>query len=120
MVARRRAGPVAAARDVDQTPRGRLGVTADPVFGDAFVGELVVEYARAWPEVRVEVLLTRHQLIVVAPDGSPTRWPFRGRAVAARFLAPEGEQCSFVPLFDSHFRVTTTLPQVWCFRAAAG
>ncbi len=124
-----------AARDTDERPRGRLRVTADPVFGDAFLGEVVIEYARAWPEVRVEVVLTRrrvdlieegfdvafrvghvddpalsglnlgparirycaspaylaregrpatpddlaqHQLIVVATDESPTRWPFRG------------------------------------------
>ncbi len=126
-----------AARDADGTPRGRLRVTADPVFGDAFVGGVVVEYARTWPEVRVEVVLTRrrvdlieegfdvafrvghvddpalsgldlgparvrycaspaylaragtpatpddlagHQLIVVAADASPVRWPFRGTA----------------------------------------
>lgn len=124
-----------AVSDAEQVPRGTLRVTADPVFGDAFLTDLVLEYARRWPQVRVSVVLTRrrvdlieegfdlafrvghvddpnlsgvnlgparirycaspaylarrsaparpqdletHECIVVASDGEPARWPFRG------------------------------------------
>ncbi|HEY4223346.1 MAG TPA: LysR substrate-binding domain-containing protein, partial [Myxococcota bacterium] len=42
--------------------RGTLRITADPVFGEAFVADLVVAYARAWPEVRVDLVLTRRRV----------------------------------------------------------
>ncbi|MGA9524389.1 MAG: LysR family transcriptional regulator [Myxococcaceae bacterium] len=48
--------------DAKQVPRGVLRVTADPVFGEAFVTGVVVEYARRWPEVQVEVVLTRRHV----------------------------------------------------------
>ncbi len=51
-----------AAVDVITVPRGVLRVTADPVFGDAFVTGLVVEYAKRWPEVRLDVVLTRRRV----------------------------------------------------------
>jgi DNA-binding transcriptional LysR family regulator len=35
------------------------------VLGDAFVGDLVVAYARRWPEVRVELALTRRRVALV-------------------------------------------------------
>jgi DNA-binding transcriptional LysR family regulator len=42
-----------------------LRVTADPVFGEAFVTGLVVEYARCWPEVQLDVVLTRRRVDMV-------------------------------------------------------
>jgi DNA-binding transcriptional LysR family regulator len=116
-------------------PRGTLRVTADPLFGETFLSDLVVEYARTYPEVDVELVLTRRRVdlveegfdvafrigqvddpslsgfrlgparvrycasraylarrgapkkpadlkdhdCLVAHDGGPVRWPFRGR-----------------------------------------
>lgn len=48
--------------DTHETPRGTLRVTADPLFGEAFLAELVVDYATRFPEVRVEVILTRRKV----------------------------------------------------------
>jgi DNA-binding transcriptional LysR family regulator len=45
-----------------ETPRGTLRITADPVFGDAFLADLVVDYAKRWPEVRLDVVLTRRRV----------------------------------------------------------
>lgn len=54
-----------AVRDDDDLPRGVLRVTADPVFGDAFVGALVVEYAARWPEVQLDAVFTRRRVDLV-------------------------------------------------------
>jgi DNA-binding transcriptional LysR family regulator len=54
-----------AVTDADQHPRGLLRVTADSVFGQAFVGPLVMEYARRYREAQVEVLLTRRRVDLV-------------------------------------------------------
>lgn len=54
-----------AATDLREVPRGTLRITADPVFGDAFVSGLVVEYAKRWPETRLEVVLTRRAVDLV-------------------------------------------------------
>jgi DNA-binding transcriptional LysR family regulator len=51
-----------AASDGQDVPRGTLRITADPVFGEAFLTDLVVDYARAWPEVRIDVALTRRRV----------------------------------------------------------
>ncbi|HYX91962.1 MAG TPA: LysR family transcriptional regulator, partial [Myxococcaceae bacterium] len=51
--------------DTKQVPRGVLRVTADPVFGEAFVSALVVEYARQWPDVQLDVVLTRRRVDMV-------------------------------------------------------
>src|SRR5262245_2626896 len=40
-----------AVRDAEQVPRGVLRISADPLFGEAFVGELVIEQAKRWPEL---------------------------------------------------------------------
>jgi DNA-binding transcriptional LysR family regulator len=48
--------------DAIEAPSGLLRVTADPVFGEAFLTDLVVEYARTWPEVAVDVVLTRRRV----------------------------------------------------------
>jgi DNA-binding transcriptional LysR family regulator len=125
-----------AVTDTQQTPKGLLRVTADPVFGEAFVGQVVIEHARRWPEAEIEVMFTRrrvdlieegfdvafrigsvddpalvatrlgparvrycasrayvkrrgapesprdlsaHDCVLVAAEGAPVRWPFRGR-----------------------------------------
>jgi DNA-binding transcriptional LysR family regulator len=54
-----------AVTDTRQVPSGVLRITADPTFGEAFVTGLVVEYARRWPEVQVEVVLTRRHVNLV-------------------------------------------------------
>lgn len=51
-----------AVTEADEVPRGPLRVTADPVFGEAFLHDLVLDYAKAWPEVRIEVALTRRRV----------------------------------------------------------
>jgi DNA-binding transcriptional LysR family regulator len=54
-----------AVSDASETPSGTLRVTADPVFGEAFLTKVVIEYARKWPEVRVEVMLTRRRVDLI-------------------------------------------------------
>jgi DNA-binding transcriptional LysR family regulator len=86
-----------AVADAHDVPRGTLRITADPVFGEAFVGDLVLDYARRWPEVAIEVALTRRRVDLIeegfdvafrvgqvddpALSGlrlGPARGPFRG------------------------------------------
>jgi DNA-binding transcriptional LysR family regulator len=68
-------------RDADETPKGTLRLTADPVFGEAFVTSVVVEYARRFPEVAVEVMLTRRRVDLVPRSARrASRW--RRRACA--------------------------------------
>jgi DNA-binding transcriptional LysR family regulator len=44
-----------------EQPRGRLRITADPTFGEAFLPELIAEWLERHPEVEVEAVLTsRH------------------------------------------------------------
>jgi DNA-binding transcriptional LysR family regulator len=54
-----------AVSEAHETPTGTLRVTADPVFGEAFLGELVLDYARRWPEVRLDVVFTRRRIDLV-------------------------------------------------------
>ena len=51
--------------DAGEVPKGTLRVTADPVFGEAFLGGVITEFARRWPEVHVEVVLTRRRVDLV-------------------------------------------------------
>jgi DNA-binding transcriptional LysR family regulator len=51
--------------DAQQVPRGTLRVTADPVFGEAFLPALIVDFARRWPEVHIEVVLTRRKVDLI-------------------------------------------------------
>jgi DNA-binding transcriptional LysR family regulator len=44
---------------------GLLRVTADPVFGEAFLEAVVLEFLARWPEVRVELVLTTARVDVV-------------------------------------------------------
>lgn len=48
--------------DAARAVRGVLRVTADPVFGDAFLGALLVDYAARHPEVKLDVVLTRERV----------------------------------------------------------
>jgi DNA-binding transcriptional LysR family regulator len=54
-----------AATDVHAVPRGTLRITADPVFGDAFLAGLVNEYAMRYPETRADVVLTRRRVDLI-------------------------------------------------------
>lgn len=51
----------------DAAPRvaGTLRITADPLFGEAFLGDLVADYLAAHPEVQVEVMLTQRKIDLV-------------------------------------------------------
>jgi DNA-binding transcriptional LysR family regulator len=51
--------------DAGEAPRGTLRVSADPVFGEAFLGGVVLEFARRWPDVQVEVMLTRRRVDLI-------------------------------------------------------
>jgi DNA-binding transcriptional LysR family regulator len=51
--------------EAGEVPKGTLRVTADPVFGEAFLGAVITEFARRWPEVQVEVVLTRRRVDLV-------------------------------------------------------
>ena len=122
------------ARDV---PRGTLRVTADPVFGEAFLADLLVAYARAWPDVAVEVVLTRRRVEVIeegfdvafrigqVDDASLAGFrlgPARVRYCASRrYLARRG-----TPRRPKDLRrhecivVSDGLPARWPFRGAKG
>lgn len=54
-----------AVTDARAVPSGTLRITADPVFGEAFLPSLIIEYARAWPAVQVEAVLTRRKVDLV-------------------------------------------------------
>lgn len=51
--------------DADEEPCGTLRITADPTFGEAFLTDLVLDYARRWPEVRLDVALTRRRVDLI-------------------------------------------------------
>jgi DNA-binding transcriptional LysR family regulator len=48
-----------------QTPRGLLRVAAEPLFAETFLTGLIVELAARWPDVRVDVILTRNRIDLV-------------------------------------------------------
>ncbi len=54
-----------AVTDAHDVPRGTLRVTADPVFGEAFLGDLIIDFAQRWPEVHLDVLLTRRRVDLI-------------------------------------------------------
>jgi DNA-binding transcriptional LysR family regulator len=51
--------------DSRTVPKGELRITADPLFGDAFLPGLVAEYATRWPDVHVDVVFTRRKVDIV-------------------------------------------------------
>lgn len=54
-----------AVSDDVEAPSGTLRVTADPVFGEAFLTGLIVEYAQRWPEVSLDVVSTRRRVDLI-------------------------------------------------------
>jgi DNA-binding transcriptional LysR family regulator len=46
-------------------PRGVLRVTADPELGESFLAGIALDYARRFPEVELEILLTRRRVRLV-------------------------------------------------------
>ncbi len=52
-------------REAREEPSGVLRLTADPVFGEAFLPALVTELARAWPSLQLEVVLTRRKVDLI-------------------------------------------------------
>jgi DNA-binding transcriptional LysR family regulator len=51
--------------DAAATPRGLLRVTADPELGESFLAGIALDYARRYPEVELEILLTRRRVRLV-------------------------------------------------------
>lgn len=51
--------------DTQQEPRGILRISADPVFGEAFVSELAIAYAVQFPDVELDVVLTRRHVNLI-------------------------------------------------------
>jgi DNA-binding transcriptional LysR family regulator len=54
-----------AVTDTRREPKGVLRITAEPLFGDAFLAPVVLEYAALWADVEIEVLLTRRRVDLV-------------------------------------------------------
>ena len=54
-----------AVRDAEQVPRGVLRISADPLFGETFVAELVIEQATRWRELGIEVSCTRRRVDLI-------------------------------------------------------
>jgi DNA-binding transcriptional LysR family regulator len=52
-------------RDAAGEPRGRLRVTADPLFGETFLSDVLVEYATRYPAVELDVVLTQRRVDLV-------------------------------------------------------
>lgn len=48
--------------DAEDAPRGTLRVTADPVFGEAFLPPVLHAFAARWPAVALEIFLTQRRV----------------------------------------------------------
>lgn len=51
--------------DDAEVPKGVLRVTADPLFGETFLAPLIIAYAKRWPAVHVDVMLTQRRVDLV-------------------------------------------------------
>jgi DNA-binding transcriptional LysR family regulator len=71
-------------------PSGVLRITADPLFGDAFLAPLVIAFAKRWPEVEIEVMLTRRRVDLVEEgfDIAFRVGPIDDKRLVARRLGP--------------------------------
>lgn len=124
--------------DRQDEPAGTLRITADPLFGESFLGPLVLDYAKRWPDVELEVILTRRHVDLVAEGfdvafriGGPKSADFPGINIGAAqvcycaapsYLARKGEpvvpedlarhDCVLL-LHDGH-------PPRWPFRGPSG
>lgn len=61
--------------------RGALRVTADPLFGEAFLAELVREFVEAHPAVEVELMLTSRRVDLIE-EGFDVAFRFLDAAIA--------------------------------------
>jgi DNA-binding transcriptional LysR family regulator len=80
--------------DAARTVRGVLRLTADPVFGDAFLGALLVDYASRFADVKLDVVLTRARVDLAR----------EGFDVAFRVGAPIDPELHGVRLGDARVR----------------
>ncbi len=64
-IVRQAAEATRALTDAQTDPKGILRITADPVFGDAFVSDLAVAYATRFPDVELDVVLTRRHVNLI-------------------------------------------------------
>ncbi|MCA9665330.1 MAG: LysR family transcriptional regulator [Myxococcales bacterium] len=87
-----------AVRRADAEPRGRLRVTADPVFGESFLGPIICEFVARYSAVELEVVLTRRRVDLVG----------EGFDVAIRVGAPR----------DPALTVTSLGPATICYLAS--
>jgi DNA-binding transcriptional LysR family regulator len=51
--------------DRGEEPTGTLRISADPTFGEAFLADVVIAFARRWPSVAVDVRLSRRRVDIV-------------------------------------------------------
>ena len=65
-IVRRADDATRALTDAQDAPRGKLRISADPVFGESFVSPIVVDYAGRYPDVAVEVELSRRRVDLLA------------------------------------------------------
>ena len=55
-------------RDRNETPRGRLRVASPVLFGQAFMGGIAADFARAWPETTLEVVFADRRVDLIEED----------------------------------------------------
>jgi DNA-binding transcriptional LysR family regulator len=90
-----------AARAAQERPSGLLRITTSPVFGEAFLGEVVHRYLLRWPDAGVHLLLTerREPLIEGNIDLAIRFGPLVDSAFVARRLAPARTVCCAAPRY---------------------
>ena len=55
-------------RDRDDTPRGRLRVASPVLFGQAFMGRIATDFAKAWPEITLEIVFADRRVDLIEED----------------------------------------------------
>lgn len=78
--------------DAAVRPSGTLRLTADPVFGDAFVADLIVAYAQKFPDVEIDAVFTRRYVDLIE----------EGFDLAFRVGAEDRPGLTRTPLFPGH------------------
>ena len=88
-----------AVADRHDTPRGTLRITAPVEFGFLFLGPVVAEYLRSWPDVHVELELSRRlvDLIEEGFDVALRGGPLDDSSLVSRRLATVGAICVASP-----------------------
>jgi len=84
-----------AVTNLSSVPRGTLRLTAPQLFGDAFLGPVVAEYARRYPEAHVRVTLTERLVDLVAEgfDLAIRAGPLEDSSLIARRLGAGTSYC---------------------------